>query len=117
MFGKFIYLRRLTRLEPVGRGEAGGLTSRDNGQAGEHVREVFLGIDAQAAAVFDDGVEDGALLTGHLISDEQPVFCTKFGRADRVFDEIMPPPDLCRTHKLEAHIPAGCHLIANPGAA
>ena len=64
----------VARLEPVGRSEAGGLTGQHGGQAGEHVGEVFLGIDAQAAAVFHDGVEDGALLAGHLIANEQPVF-------------------------------------------
>ena len=63
-----------SRLEPVGRGEAGGLAGQHGGQAGEHVGEVFLGIDAQAATVFHDGVEDGALLAGLHIADEQPVF-------------------------------------------
>ena len=76
-------------LEPVGRGQRDGVLGQHAGQAGEHVGEVFLGIDAKAAAVFHDGVEDGALLTGHLIADEQPVFRTKFGRTNRVFHEIV----------------------------
>ena len=60
--------------QPVGRGEAGGLAGHHRWQPGEHVRNVFLGIDAQAAAVFHDGVEDGALLARLLIAKEQPVF-------------------------------------------
>ena len=59
-----------SRLEPVGRGEAGGFAGQHGGQAGEHVGEVFLGIDAEAAAVFYDGVEDGAFLTGFFIAEE-----------------------------------------------
>jgi hypothetical protein len=64
----------VARLEPVGRGEAGGFAGQHGGQAGEHVGEVFLGIDSQTAAVLHDGVEDGALLAGHLTADKQPVF-------------------------------------------
>ena len=41
------------------------------------------------AAVFHDGVEDDALLTGLFISEEPPVFGSQLGRADRVFDEIV----------------------------
>ncbi len=59
--------------EPVGRGLRDGVFGQHAGQAGEHVREVFLGIDSQAAAVFHDGVEDGTFLPGYFIADEQPV--------------------------------------------
>ena len=58
--------------EPVGGGQRDGVFGQHAGKAGEHVGEVFLGIDAQAAAVFYDGVEDGAFLTRHFIADEQP---------------------------------------------
>jgi hypothetical protein len=75
--------------EPVGRGECDGIFGQHGGQAGEHVREVFLWVDAQTSAVFDAGVEDGALLAGHFIADEQPVLGSKFGRAYRVFDEVV----------------------------
>ena len=57
--------------EPVGRGQPDGVFGQHPGQAGEHVGEVFLGIDAQAAAVLHDGEEDGALLPGHLIADKR----------------------------------------------
>ena len=60
--------------QPVGRGEAGSVASFHGGQPGEHVGKVFLGIDTQAAAVFHDGVEDGALLSRLLIAQEKPVF-------------------------------------------
>lgn len=56
---------------------------------GEYFGEVFLGIDAQAAAVLHYGVEDGALLSGLLVVEEQPVFGSELGRADRVLDEIV----------------------------
>lgn len=64
--------------EPVGWGEARGLTGHHAGQTGEHVGEVFFGINPEAAAVFYNGVEDGALLTGLLIADEQPVLSRTF---------------------------------------
>jgi len=75
--------------EPVGRGQGDGFFGQHAGQAGENVGEVFLGVDAQAAAVFHDGVEDGAFLTGFFIAEEQPVLGTKFGRTDRVFHEVV----------------------------
>jgi hypothetical protein len=75
--------------EPVGWGQGDGILGQHAGQAGENVGEVFLGVDAQAAAVFHDCVEDGALLTGLLVAEEQPVLRSKFGRADRVFHEVV----------------------------
>ena len=77
------------RPEPVGRGEAGGLGGFHGGQAGEDVRKIFLGTDPQAAAVFHDGVKDGALLAGFLIADEEPVFRAELGWTDRVFHKIV----------------------------
>ena len=82
--------------EPVGWGQRDGVLGQHSGQAGEHIGEILLGIDPEAAAVFYNGVEDGALLTRHFIADEQPVFRTQFGRANCVFHKVMPPPDLCR---------------------
>jgi hypothetical protein len=60
--------------EPVGWGQRDGVFGQHGGQAGEHINEVFLGVDAQAAAVFYDGVEDGTFLTRLFIAEEQPVF-------------------------------------------
>ena len=44
--------------EPVGGGLGDGVFGQHAGQAGENVGEVLLGVDAEAVAVFDDGVED-----------------------------------------------------------
>ena len=75
--------------EPVCRGQCDCIFGQHSGKTGKDIGEVFLGVDAQATTVFHDGVEDGAFLTGHLIADEQPVFCTKFGRTNRVFHEVV----------------------------
>ena len=75
--------------EPVGWGQSFGVFGLHGGQVGKNFREVFLGVDAEATAVFHDGVEDGAFLTGFFVAEEQPVFRSKFGRAYRVFDEIV----------------------------
>ena len=75
--------------EPVGGGQGHGVFGQHSRQACQDVGEVFLGIDAQATAVFYDGVEDGAFLTGHFIANEQPVFGSEFGRTDGVFDEVV----------------------------
>ena len=75
--------------EPVGWGQDFGIFRQHAGQAGENVGEVFLGVDAQAAAVFYDGVEDGAFLTGFFIAEEQPVFGSELGGADGVFHKVV----------------------------
>jgi len=75
--------------EPVGRGQGDGVFGQHAGQAGEHVGEVFFRMDSQTTAVFDDGLEDGAFLTGFFIADEQPVLGSELGRTDRVFHEVV----------------------------
>ena len=77
------------RPESVGRGQGDGVLGQHSGQAGEHIGEVFLGIDAQAAAVFHDGVEDGAFLTGFFVAEEQPVFGSELGGANGVFHKVV----------------------------
>ena len=81
---------------PVSGGEASGFAGFHAGQASEDVLEVVPRIDAEAAAVFNEGVEDGGFFAGVLAADEKPVLGTKLGGTDGVFDEVMPPPDLCR---------------------
>lgn len=44
-----------------------------SGQAGEDVAQVGLGVDAPAAATFDQCVDDRAALPGVGVADEQPV--------------------------------------------
>ena len=76
-------------LEPVGGDEGRDFTGLHSGQTGQHVFEVFPGVDAEAAAVLDDGVKDGGFLPGSLVAYEQPVFGAKFRRADRVLDQVV----------------------------
>jgi len=57
-----------------------------------------------AAAALDDGVEHRGPLASLAVADEEPVLLSNGGGADGVFDQVMPPPDLCRVVKLEAHI-------------
>jgi hypothetical protein len=49
---------------PLGGRQLGGVFGQHAGQTGEQVCQVFFGVDAMAAAVLDDGVEDGAFLPG-----------------------------------------------------
>ena len=64
-----------------------------------------------AAAVLDDGVEDGAAFAGGCFAYKQEVLFPDCCRSDRIFDQVMPPPDLCRVVKLEAHISGVPKLI------
>ena len=90
--------------EPVGGREVGGLAGFHGGQTGEDVFKVFPRVEAKAAAVLDEGVEDGGFFSGVLAADEEPIFGSELGAPDGVLNEDMPPPDLCRVHKLEAHV-------------
>ena len=74
---------------PFGGSELLGVFGLHAGQAGEDVGEVFFGVDAEAAAVLDDGVEYCAFFSGFFSTDEQPVFSPKFAGADGVFYEII----------------------------
>jgi hypothetical protein len=57
--------------EPVGRGQGAGVFGQHAGKAGEHVGEILLGIDAEATAVFDDGVKDGTFSSRLFITEER----------------------------------------------
>ena len=80
-------------------------------QAGEDVPQISEGIDATAAAVLNHRVDDGAALPRGGFADEQPVLLAHRRGANRVLDQVMPPPDLCRVVKLEAHIPGVPEVI------
>lgn len=58
-------------------------------KAGEDVPEVGIGIEATAAAAFDDGVEDGAAVARGVRPDEEPVLFAQGGGPDRIFDEVV----------------------------
>lgn len=75
--------------EPVGRGEAGGFARFHGGQTGEDVFEVFPRVDPQAAAVLDEGVDDGGFFSGVLGSDEEPVLGSELGRPDGVLNKVV----------------------------
>jgi hypothetical protein len=44
------------------------------GQAGQHVLKILPGVDAEPAAVLDDGVEDGALVAGLDVAQKNSQF-------------------------------------------
>ena len=77
------------RPQPVGRGEAGSFAGLHRRQPVENVLKVFLGVDTQAAAVFNNGVEDRGLLAGRFGTYEHPVARTKLCWADGVFDSVI----------------------------
>lgn len=59
------------------------------GQSRQDVGEVFSNVNFETAAVFNDGVEDGAFASGLAVSYEQPVFLAKLGWTDGVFYEVV----------------------------
>jgi hypothetical protein len=59
------------------------------GKPGEHVAEIGIGIEAASAATLDDGVEDGAAVTGVGIAQEQPVLFSKGSWPNGVFDQVI----------------------------
>lgn len=46
-------------------------------------------MNAEAAAVFDNGIKNDPLLPEFLVADDQPVFGFELGRAKRVFNEVV----------------------------
>jgi hypothetical protein len=66
------------------------------GQAPKHIAQIGIGVKAAPTATLDDGVDDGAALTRIGFSDEEPVFLADRRWTNRVLDEVMPPPILCR---------------------
>ena len=65
---------------PVGGEDLGELARGHGREEGEDVLEVGVGIDASAAAAFDDGVEDGSTLPGSGFAHKQPVALTDGSR-------------------------------------
>src|SRR5690606_32010441 len=47
------------------------------------------GLDLMAATALEDGVDDRRTLTRIGVTDEQPVLRAEFGRADRLFGEVV----------------------------
>jgi len=65
-------------------------------QAVDDLDEVIFGVESLGLAVGHQGVEECVVGTSSGIAEEKVVFCSKLGRTNFVFSEIMPPPDLCR---------------------
>ncbi len=103
--------------EPGGGDECGHFPCLHPRQAGQDILEVVPWRNAKAAAVFHDGVEDRALLSGTLVSNEEPVSCPNLGWAEGVLIEIMPRPRLCRVHNLEAGFAVVCRSVPQSNAA
>jgi len=59
------------------------------GQAREDVTQVGEGIDAAAAAAFDDGIEDGAAFPGLGLADEQPILFAEGGGANGILHQVL----------------------------
>lgn len=58
-------------------------------EAGEDVPQVGMGIEAAAAAAFDEAVKDGSALAGFGVADEEPVLLADGGGTDGVFDPVV----------------------------
>ena len=56
--------------------------------------EVGVGVEAVAADLFDEGVDDGTAPAGFFVSNEHPVFHAGFCGADCSFGEIVIELDL-----------------------
>ena len=82
-----------TSPQPVGRGEVDSLAGLHRRQPGENVFKVFLGVDAQASAVLDNGIEDRGLLACGFGTYEHPVACTKLCRANGVLYFVIVDED------------------------
>jgi len=87
--GDFAACLSFSGSEPVGGREAGGLAGFHGWQTGEDVFEVFPRVDPHAAAVLDEGVDDGGFFAGMLGTDEEPVLGSEFGGPDGVLNEVV----------------------------
>ena len=93
-----LYMLRRLRREPLPRRLpfAPGLR-RDFGdlpvghvrQSCEDVAKISERIQPASAAVFDDGINDGAALAGFGLADEEPVLLADGRGADGVFHQII----------------------------
>ena len=73
---------------PGFRGEVLDLPVGQVREAGEHVAQVGVGIEAAAAAAFDEAGEDGSALAGSGFADEEPVLLSHRGGTDGVFHQV-----------------------------
>jgi hypothetical protein len=86
--------RREQDLEVVGSGHGR--------EAFEHIGEPSFGIVPVAHGVFQQGVQDGSALAGGLAANKEPVALSDGRWPKRVFEVVMPRPDLCRVQTYAA---------------
>jgi hypothetical protein len=58
-------------------------------QAGEHIAQISLRVDASAAASFDDGEQDGTALAGFSLADEEPIFLADGAGTNGVLNKVV----------------------------
>ena len=87
------HLRHLFQREflfrPLFRREFGDLPVCALGDAGEHVAQILMGIDATPAATFDNRVDHGAALSGFGVSEKQPVLLADGRGSNRIFNSVV----------------------------
>jgi len=59
------------------------------GQSREHIAQIGVGVNAPPSAALDEGVDDGAALTGIGIPNEEPVLFAKRRWANSVLHAIV----------------------------
>lgn len=75
------------------------------GEAGEQIGEVGLGVDPGAVAVADQGVERGGTVAAFGVAYEEPVLFADGGGADSVFRQIVVDPDAAVGEEHEEFFP------------
>ena len=78
---------RLTRF-PVGGEQLPNLTAGHRGQTAERIGQVFLRVDAKAAAALDEGIDHGATPTRVRVPDKEPAALADRRRSHVVFDQV-----------------------------
>ena len=87
------HLRRLFQREllvrPLFWGEFGYLPACGLGDAGEHVAQILMRIDAAPPATFDNRVDHGTALSRVGVSKKQPVLLADGRGSNRIFHAVV----------------------------
>ena len=93
MLRRLHHLRRLFQRDlifrPLLRCKVGDIPVCAFGDAGEHVAQILMRIDAASAATFDNRVDHGAALSGLGVSKKQPVLLADSRRPNGIFHAIV----------------------------
>jgi hypothetical protein len=98
-------------------GVGGDLIGVGGGETRQDVAQVAAHAYPQALATLHHADDGGDRWGGTGGPDVQPVLSSQRAGPDALFASVMPPPDLCRVHKLEAYFPRVCHCNHFPHAA